>query len=269
MAISAASPPRRLVGKVAVITGAATGIGSATARLFVEHGAKVVIADVNDEVGETVVNELGTDCSKYIHCDVSNESHVAAAVNLAVHSFGKLDILFNNAGISGPVLPIEELPVDEVRKLLDVNLVGTLIGIKHAAKAMIPAKQGVIISTASISGSLAMGPFAYAISKAAIISATYNASASLTKHGIRVNCISPGLLATPLVFSTFREIYPDLSTEQVEKMVEQNNFSNIAGARLTPEVVANAALFLASDDSSYISGHNLVVDGGYLTNKSS
>ncbi|CAM6015814.1 unnamed protein product [Sphagnum balticum] len=127
---------------------------------------------------------------------------------------------------------------------------------------MIPAKQGVIISTASISGSLAMGPFAYAISKAAIISATYNASASLTKHGIRVNCISPGLLATPL-------IYPDLSTEQVEKMVEQNNFSNIAGARLTPEVVANTALFLASDDSSYISGHNLVVDGGYITNKSS
>jgi NAD(P)-dependent dehydrogenase (short-subunit alcohol dehydrogenase family) len=93
------------VGKVAVITGAATGIGSATARLFVAHGAKVVIADVNDEVGETLANELGTDCSKYIHCDVSNESHVAAAVNLAVHSFGKLDILFNNAGIAGQLIP--------------------------------------------------------------------------------------------------------------------------------------------------------------------
>jgi NAD(P)-dependent dehydrogenase (short-subunit alcohol dehydrogenase family) len=105
---------------------------------------------------------------------------------------------------AGPVSPIEELPVDEVRKVLDVNLLGTVIGIKHAAKAMIPAKQGVIISTASISGSLAMGPFAYAVSKAAIISATYNASVPLTKHGIRVNCISPGLLATPLTFSTFR-----------------------------------------------------------------
>jgi NAD(P)-dependent dehydrogenase (short-subunit alcohol dehydrogenase family) len=104
---------------------------------------------------------------------------------------------------AGPVLPIEELPVDEFRKLLDVNLLGTVIGIKHAAKAMIPAKQGVIISTASIAGSIAMGPFAYGISKAAIIAATYNASAQLTKHGIRVNCISPGLLATPLTFSTF------------------------------------------------------------------
>jgi NAD(P)-dependent dehydrogenase (short-subunit alcohol dehydrogenase family) len=101
------------------------------------------------------------------------------------------------------LLPIEELPVDEFRKLLDVNLLGTVIGIKHAAKAMIPAKQGVIISTASISGSVAMGPFAYAISKAAQIAVTYNASAQLTKHGIRVNCISPGLLATPLTFSTF------------------------------------------------------------------
>jgi NAD(P)-dependent dehydrogenase (short-subunit alcohol dehydrogenase family) len=93
------------VGKVAVITGAATGIGHATARLFVAHGAKVVIADVKNEVGETLANELGTDCSKYIHCDVSKESHVAAAVNLAVHSFGKLDILYNNAGISGQLIP--------------------------------------------------------------------------------------------------------------------------------------------------------------------
>ncbi|KAH9538277.1 hypothetical protein CY35_16G098600 [Sphagnum magellanicum] len=269
MVMSAASPLRRLVGKVAVITGAATGIGHATARLFVAHGAKVVIADVKDDAGQTLANELGTDCSKYIHCDVSKESHVAAAVNLAVHSFGKLDILYNNAGIPGPMFPFEALPVDEFQKLLDVNLLGTVIGIKHAAKAMIPAKQGVIISTASTTGSIAgTGPAAYSISKAGVIAATYSASAQLTKHGIRVNCISPGLLATSLTLPAFRENYPDLSEEQLEKMVELENFSNIAGARLTPEVVAKAALFLASDDSPYISGHNLVVDGGYLTNKS-
>ncbi|KAH9533672.1 hypothetical protein CY35_18G064600 [Sphagnum magellanicum] len=245
---------QRLVGKVAVITGAATGIGHATAHLFVAHGAKVVIADVKDDAGQTLANELGTDCSKYIHCDVSKESHVAAAVNLAVHSFGKLDILYNNAGIPA-------LPVDEFQKLLDVNLLGIVIGIKHAAKAMIPAKQGVIISTASTTGSIAgTGPAAYSISKACVIAATYSASAQLTKHGIRVNCISPGLLATSSTLPAFREIYPDLSEEQLEKMVKLENFSNIAGARLTPKVIAKAALFLASDDSPYISGHNLVID---------
>ncbi|KAH9548300.1 hypothetical protein CY35_11G081300 [Sphagnum magellanicum] len=268
MVMSAASPLRQLVGKVAVITGAATGIGHATARLFVAHGAKVVIADVKDDAGQTLVNELGTDCSKYIHCDVSKESHVAAAVNLAVHSFGKLDILYNNAGIVGPWSPSEALPVDEFQKVLDVNLLGTVIGIKHAAKAMIPAKQGLIISTASIAGSIAgIGPLAYSISKSGVIAASYSASAQLTKHGIRVNCISPGVVATPMALSQFREIYPDLSEEQFEKMIERENFSNIAGARLTPEVIAKAALFLASDDSPYISGHNLVVDGGYVTNK--
>jgi NAD(P)-dependent dehydrogenase (short-subunit alcohol dehydrogenase family) len=104
---------------------------------------------------------------------------------------------------AGPLFPIEELPVDEFQKLLDVNLLGTAFGIKHAAKVMIPAKQGVIISTASIGGSIAMGAFAYGISKAAVIAATYNASAQLTKHGIRVNCISPGVVATPLSFSSF------------------------------------------------------------------
>ncbi|CAK9275787.1 unnamed protein product [Sphagnum jensenii] len=258
----------RLVGKVAVITGAATGIGQATARLFVAHGAKVVIADVKDDAGQTLVNELGTDCSKYIHCDVSKESHVAAAVNLAVHSFGKLDILYNNAGIVGSLSPFEALPVDEFQKVLDVNLLGTVIGIKHAAKAMIPAKQGVIISTASIGGSIPGIAAAYSISKSGVIATTYSASAQLTKHGIRVNCISPGLVATPLSLSHFRNLNPDLSEEQFEKMVDLENFSNIAGARSTPEVIAKAALFLASDDSSYISGHNLVVDGGYLTNRS-
>jgi NAD(P)-dependent dehydrogenase (short-subunit alcohol dehydrogenase family) len=104
---------------------------------------------------------------------------------------------------AGRLFPIEELPVHEFQKLMDVNLLGTVIGIKHAAKAMIPAKQGVIISTSSIAGSIAMGTFAYGISTAAIIAATYNASAQLTKHGIRVNCISPGLLTTPMTFSAF------------------------------------------------------------------
>ncbi|CAK9879446.1 unnamed protein product [Sphagnum jensenii] len=126
---------------------------------------------------------------------------------------------------------------------------------------MIPAKQGVIISTASIGGSIAgIAPLAYSISKSGVIATTYSASAQLTKHGIRVNCISPGLVPTPLTLSHFRFKF--------EKMVDLENFSNIAGARSTPEVIAKAALFLASDDSSYISGHNLVVDGGYLTNRS-
>jgi NAD(P)-dependent dehydrogenase (short-subunit alcohol dehydrogenase family) len=169
---------------------------------------------------------------------------------------------------AGPWSPSEALPVDEFQKVLDVNLLGTVIGIKHAAKAMIPAKQGLIISTASIAGSIAgIGPLAYSISKSGVIAASYSASAQLTKHGIRVNCISPGAVATPLALSQLREIYPDLSEEQFEKIFELENSSNIAGARLTPEVIAKAALFLASDDSPYISGHNLVVDGGYLTNK--
>ncbi|KAL5545768.1 hypothetical protein UlMin_005455 [Ulmus minor] len=254
--ISAVS--RRLEGKVALITGGASGIGQCTAKIFAYHGAKVVIADIQDELGHTVCESIGDNNSTYVHCDVTNESHIETAVNKALKTYGKLDIMFNNAGIAdqNKARIIDNTKADFDR-VIGVNLTGVFLGIKHAAQAMIPARSGSIISTASVSSYLGgAASHAYTCSKHAVVGLTKNAAVELGQFGIRVNCLSPYALATPLATK-----FVGLDDEGLENFM--SSLANLKYVKLKQEDVANAALYLASDEARYISGHNLLIDGGF------
>lgn len=249
----------RLEGQVAVITGGASGIGEATVRLFVEEGARVVIADIQDEKGEALASSLG-EAAVYRHTDVSQEADVQAAVNLAVSAFGRLDCMFNNAGILGTVGPIAEIPLDEYEQTMAVLLRSVFLGIKHAAAVMQPQGRGSIISTSSIAGIVAGdGPHVYATAKAAVIHLTRSTAIELAESGIRVNVICPGGIVTPLV----TQGVPDAQQAVEMARAALRNFQPIHRAG-EPEDIARAALWLASDESSFVTGHALVVDGGAI-----
>ncbi|XP_021750811.1 secoisolariciresinol dehydrogenase-like [Chenopodium quinoa] len=245
---------RRLEGKVALITGGASGIGEYTAKLFTENGAKVMIADIQDDLGQSVCKDLGPSMASYIHCDVTNEAHVQNAVDSTMAQHGKLDIMFNNAGIVDILNPnILDVTQSDFEEVVKVNLVGPFLGTKHAARVMIPAQQGSIITTASICSIIGgIGTHAYTSSKHGVLGLTRNTAVELGKYGIRVNCVSPHLVPTPLTRKA------NVDDETISKVN-----SSLKGAWCRKEDVANAALFLASDASKFITGHNLIVDGGF------
>ncbi|KAF5470778.1 hypothetical protein F2P56_011267, partial [Juglans regia] len=252
---------KRLAGKVALITGGASGIGESSARLFAQHGAKVVIADVQDELGLSICDDKSTDGAvSYVHCDVTNEPDVKNAVDTAVSKHGKLDIMFNNAGYSDPeTSDICALNQEEYKKVFGVNVLGSLLGAKHAAKVMIPEKKGTILFTSS-SASVTHGPTShlYTASKHALVGLTKNLCVELGQYGIRVNCISPFGVATPMVLKR-----GGIDKKKFEGIVREA--ANLKGVVLEAGDIAEAALFLASEESKYVSGLNLVVDGGYST----
>lgn len=247
----------RLEGQVAVITGGASGIGEATARLFVEEGARVVIADIQDEKGEALAAALGA-AAIYRRADVSEEADVRSAVEIAVSTFGRLDCMFNNAGVLGTVGPVAEIPVDEYERTMAVLLRSVFLGMKHAAAVMQPRGSGSIISTSSIAGIVAGdGPHVYATAKAAVIHLTRSVAIELAESGVRVNAICPGGIVTPLVTQGIP------NAQQAADMARAGlrNFQPIHRAG-EPEDIARAALWLASDESSFVTGQALVVDGG-------
>lgn len=246
---------KRLEGKVALITGGAGGIGEYTAKFFANHGAKVMIADIQDELGQSICKDIGASSASYIHCDVTKEPDVQNAVDSTVAQYGKLDIMFNNAGVLGYSKPnILDNTLLEFNEIVDANLIGPFLGTKHAARVMIPAKQGSIINAGSISAVIGgVASHAYVSSKHGVIGLTKNTAVELGQYGIRVNGLSTHVVSTPMVKKFF-----NLDDEGASKV-----YSNLKGATCMVEDVAKALLFLASDDSKFISGHNLVVDGGF------
>ena len=247
----------QLKGRVAVITGGASGMGKATVLRFLAEGARVVIADFNAQTGADVLEEAAAagyaQAVRFIKTDVASEPDVVAMLECAVESFGRLDIVFNNAGVGGAIGPVTETTVQAWDYTMDVLAKGVFLGIKHAARIMrAQAEGGSIINTASVAAlSGDAGPMVYSAAKAAVVSLGKSAAVELAPDRIRVNTICPGFIATPLADGG----HPEATRERfatAQPWPDHGDGDHIAGA----------ALFFASDDSTFVTGEALIVDGG-------
>ena len=257
----------KLDGKVALITGAAGGIGRATSKLFIEEGAKgVVMADIWDEMGEKTAEELGPN-AKYIHTDVSQETDIEQAIDFAVKEFGQLDIVFSNAGNPGPGGVIEDVPTDEFDRTVAIHLRAAFLFMKYSIPIMKKQGSGCFITTCSVAAyQQGLGTLPYSLSKAGIKQLTRIAAVELGAFGIRANAIAPGGITTG-IFGQGMGLSPDVAVKVGELMKDYlSMFQPIKRAGL-PEDVARAALFLAEDSSGFITGETLKVDGGLLSGR--
>jgi NAD(P)-dependent dehydrogenase (short-subunit alcohol dehydrogenase family) len=254
----------RLAGCRAVITGASSGIGEATARLFVGEGAAVVIADVDDDRGRRIADELG-ERACFVHTDVSREEDVDSAIAAAVDGFGGLDCLFNNAGNPGSVGGIEEIDMAMFDRTVAIHLRGVFLGIRAAARVMRPQGHGSIINTSSVAGLAAnYGGHDYSACKAAIAHLTRTTASELGEYGVRVNAICPGGIATS-IFGRAAGLDGEKAQSTVDTITAA--LGDIAPIRRSgqPVDIAEAALWLASNASSYVNGQAIAVDGGLTT----
>ena len=245
-----------LEGRVAVITGGASGMGRSTVLRFLKEGAKVVVGDLNEKNGMGLVAEIGTpDRLRFVRTDVAQEADVQALIGDAVAAFGGLDIVFNNAGIGGAFGPIIETDVEHWDRTFAVLARSVFLGIKHGAKAMIEqGAGGSIINTASVAGLAGGGGApAYSSSKAAVISLTANSAVEFAPHRIRVNAICPGVIFTPLAIGR-NEDHLARTVEAIQPWPDRGTGDDIAGA----------ALWLAGDDSRFVTGQTITVDGGLI-----
>ena len=254
---------QRLLDKVAVITGAASGIGAATAKTYVEQGARVVLGDIQDDAGAALVGALGgPEHAVFCHCNVTSEAEVQALVDTAVSKFGQIDVMFNCAGIVGAVGPMSTTPADEWKLTIDIMVNGVFYGMKHASRHMKEAGSGSIISMSSTAGVMGgLGPHAYAAAKHAVVGMTKNLAAEMGSFGVRVNCIAPAGMATPMVAEVITGNHQNLE-DTIAALAEASPLKGRAGLA---QDVANAALWLASDESGYTSGLTLTVDAGATT----
>jgi NAD(P)-dependent dehydrogenase (short-subunit alcohol dehydrogenase family) len=252
----------RLTNKVAIITGGASGIGAGTVRKFLSEGAKVVIADVQDELGLALQAELG-DAVIYQHTDVSNEADVKALVDLTVSHFGGLDTIFNNAGFGGVSGDCDTIELGESYDItIGVMFTGVVLGAKHASRVMKAQGSGSIISTASIAGVQGgYGPHVYSGIKAGVIGYTRSIAHELAAFNVRANCICPGGIATP-IFKPM--VDPEGQSNESTADIMRPLLAAMHPIKRSgePEDIANMALFLASDESSFVTGQHMRIDGG-------
>ena len=250
----------KLNGKVAVITGAASGMGRATALRFAKEGAAVVVADLNSQAGEATIAEIAAGGGRAVfqHTDVASDAALKALIDRAVSEYGRLDITYNNAGIGGATGRLEDTTAADWDKSFVILTRAVFLGIKYSIEPMRKAGGGSIISTSSVAGLRGVaGLHAYSAAKAAVISLTESAAIELGRDRIRVNCICPGGIVTPLVYRGMRG-----GEDAARDAMAKSQPIPRAGR---PEDIAAMALFLASDDAEWITGTAMVVDGGMNT----
>lgn len=252
----------KLDNKIALITGGGSGIGRATSILFAGEGASVAIADWSEDQAQAVVAEITSKGGKAvaIRTDVSKAADAERMVAATVRHFGRLDILYNNAGI-GFARPLHKMTEDEWDRVVDVDLKGVFLGCKYALPELMK-RGGVILSTASIAGIEGIRQMGhYCAAKAGVILLTKSMAMDYAEHGIRVNCVCPGGIATPLAETGYDKMTPE-KLERVKRATAAMHLLNRVGQ---PEEIARVALFLCSDDASFITGQAVVADGGWTT----
>ncbi|HEX7168974.1 MAG TPA: SDR family oxidoreductase [Acidimicrobiales bacterium] len=250
----------RFEGRVAVVTGGASGIGRATVIRLLDEGASVVAADYNAATGAALVDDVAASAAgaekrlRFVRTDVSVEADVAAAVSTALADFGRLDVMVNNAGVAGAFGPVEAIEVDDWDWTFGVLVRGVFVGVKHAARAFkAQGEGGAIVNTASVAGLRAgAGPLAYSTAKAGVINLTRGAALELAEDRVRVNCVCPGGINTPLLNQGVNEQAVGSLLDQVQPWPDHGR----------PDDIAAAICFLASDDARFVTGEALVVDGG-------
>jgi NAD(P)-dependent dehydrogenase (short-subunit alcohol dehydrogenase family) len=242
----------KLADRVAIVTGGASGIGKATAENFAAEGAKVIIGDLASSAGAKIAAAIG---GTFVATDVREAKQVEALVKAATDKFGRLDVMFNNAGI-GLSIPLLETSEEDYRRTIAIDLDGVFWGLKFGGKVMVSQKRGAIVNTASVAGLIGSpGLSAYNAAKHGVVGLTRNAALEFSAYGVRVNCICPGVIETPLVMNMFGEM------EGARKMLDQMHPMGRMGQ---PQEIAKAVTFLASDDASFITGHALAIDGGMM-----
>lgn len=248
----------KLHEKVVIVTGGASGLGESAARQMVADGATVLIVDIDDARGQLIAEELGSR-AEYLHCDVAQETDIAAAVDHAIERYGRLDCMHNNAGFLGPREPIDELKVEDFDAAQAVLFRAVFLGTKHAARVMKPQRSGVILNTASIAGvNSGLGPNLYSASKAGIIHFTKNVAVELAPWSIRVVAIAPGKIVTPYS-ARFNGIDPD---DEAAVAKHFGSRAPLPGRYGVGRDIAVTASFLISDDAGFVNGTTIVVDGG-------
>jgi meso-butanediol dehydrogenase / (S,S)-butanediol dehydrogenase / diacetyl reductase len=250
----------RLQNKVAIVTGAASGIGKATAMIFAREGARLVLNDIDEQGLEALTRELGKDKSRAVAGNVSVEATARRIADEAASAFGRIDVLINNAGIHF-VRDITEMSVEEWDRLMDVNLKSMFLCCKHVIPHMLKQGRGAIVNLASISSFIGQemegaSTFAYNVTKAGALQLTKSLATRYAAEGIRVNCVCPGNVETNIIKRS--------TASEVAEFWRQASGAEPIGRNARPEEIANAILFLASDESSFVTGAPLFVDGGYL-----